>query len=264
MYILLPSYNGYSKLPAPLQQKNSNETLSAIRHQVAEYILQYKTVTALELSIIFSLPLNQAQNCLSFWEGAGLIALYKTNATANQEITMEIIERVSNHDPLLKPLFNNIQKISGRMLVEKDMRLLFHLYIFDKYEYELILLAASNLHSQGQFKLLALQKLLQEWKSLNITTLEKAKQYVKNHNNRQQYEAEISSLFNKTAASLTLQEKKIIHKWVEIYEFDAKMIRLAQQTAKYNKNSITYISGILTNWFKAGYKHAFEVPPSLS
>jgi DnaD/phage-associated family protein len=133
--------------------------------------------------------------------------------------------------------------------------------MFDKYKFsEEVMIAL--FHHCNEYKALSKQyvyKVAENWFKGNVKTFEQLEEY-------QEKTTRIQNIMNKIIKDLRLNraltkyEEKYVYNWIEEYKYDFSMIEEAlKRTVNKTSPSISYINGILSNWYKKGYKKSSDI-----
>ena len=106
-----------------------------------------------------------------------------------------------------------------------------------------------------------IQKLGIEWAQKDITTYEKAEEYIRAEQERKNVVSSTASLLGLTHRALTETEKKVFYEWRSVLNFGPDMVKLAfdRAVASTGKYSYQYMDKVLRSWFDAGYHTPEEV-----
>lgn len=133
--------------------------------------------------------------------------------------------------------------------------------IFDKYKFnEEVMIAL--FHYCNERKALNKQyvyKVAESWFKGSVKTFEDLENYLENYNNMNIIMQKISKAL-RLSRNLTKYEENYVATWVNEYKYDFKIIEEAlKRTVNKSNPSISYINGILKNWFAKGYKVVTDI-----
>lgn len=99
----------------------------------------------------------------------------------------------------------------------------------------------------------------ESWYKGNVKTFEQLEEYLENYDNIQSIKQKIAKVLRITR-NFTKYEEQYIDTWIKDFKYDFSMIEEAlKRTVCQSNPSISYVNGILTNWYKKGYKKVDEI-----
>lgn len=133
------------------------------------------------------------------------------------------------------------------------------LYITDRlgFSTDLIDYLVQYCVERGKREMRYIEKVALNWAEEEITTVKQAANYV------YKYDKTVYQVMNALgkSASPTKPEIALIKKWMDTYGFSYEIIAKAceKTVLTTDKNRFQYADGILTNWYKAGYRSTAEI-----
>lgn len=234
--------------------------------RVALYILANYPATAQDIATALHLPTRQVEAALSYWEGAGLIARDAEVETPipqpqkRQVLTTRQAVAAGRENPELAWLLEELQRLFGAVLGQSDVNLFVTLYAQDGFEAELILLASALAKAENaQRKAAYTQRILFNWREMDITDCTTADRYLCLLNERETNEKALAKAMGLEWDPFSRADKKKIAIWFEEYGYDLDMMEAARLTAGDKRNSVAYLSGILKKWHGKGYRTPRDV-----
>lgn len=270
MYYVLENTGDSIAVPQIVFAKLTAPSANDERFRVALYMLATGSADILTVSSALKIKPENAAKALEYWEGAGLLEAKTNTPSATTELeprsrtrlTTADVAEIAQADSMLGKVIDEIQHILGGVVSQADINIFVTLYSQDKFEADLILLATAHCVSLQKISAKYIEKVLFSWRRAGITTCEQADAYLQTLAKREQREHKIAKMVGLDAKSFTLSERKHIAEWFEVYAYGKEMIQAARLSAGEKGNNIRYISGILKNWYKKGYRTPNQVAQS--
>lgn len=99
----------------------------------------------------------------------------------------------------------------------------------------------------------------ESWYKAGVRTFEQLEEYFENYDKVQKIKQKIVKNL-KLSRNLTTYEEQYVDKWIKDYGYGIDIIEEAlKRTINSYNPSINYVNGILTNWYKKGFKTAEDV-----
>lgn len=219
-----------------------------------------------------NIPLSDVVAAWNFWEEKNLInkqlnnpedefdfsiefvnikKLYTSNINQNESITSQVDTIVAlGENPKIKQMFININKTICRPLVPNEKVAIMDM--MDKYNMSADMVECAYNYVQDKENASKnvnyIEGILRNWSDDNIYTPEDVKNSFSEKSKRFMM---IKTIFNELGFSRkpTRQEKELIDKWFDDYNFDIEMILQAcSKSSNVPNPSISYINGIMKSW----------------
>lgn len=154
-------------------------------------MIKNKTTGAIEKRIIClgNIPIDEIINTYMQKNQYPIDEKVKDNNTSNNssnniedEFTEEESEQFQMSDEIFFQIFPIIEKEFGRMISPIEVEMI---KTWD-YPFDILKLAVSEAVTKGQFAMKYIDRIIYRWKKANVRTLQEAKKYSENHNNRSQ------------------------------------------------------------------------------
>lgn len=169
--------------------------------------------------------------------------------------TLEQIVNRMNEDKTIEGLFNQAQAMLGRT-IGFDMQSAI-LMMIDTYglPIEIILDLMQYCIDIGKSSNAFILSVAKAWYEKDITTPEKAQQYIEEHNSADKIFREFREFTGISSPKATPKQTELFIKW-EKMGFNAEMMALAYNECveRTGKISYPYINKVLLNWKEKGYK----------
>ena len=163
----------------------------------------------------------------------------------------EALARI-NENSNFKFLIEEAPKILKRNLTSTDTIILISFMDWTGIDIDLALMIMNYCSLINKCSSKQIEQEAYRWLNNGIDTHEKAENFIKQNLNLIKLQQEVASAFHKP--SLSEREKTFVKKWVEDFNYDIKIIKLAYERAIIRKGEkdFSYINGILFSWFKKG------------
>ncbi len=224
--------------------------------RVALYMIQYGETDPQKLAKALRLPsVAAARRALLYWAGAGLLVkestLPRPDANSPDSVPIEEIDLSSLNDPNVAVLCSEAQTYLGQVLSRNSLQKLVSYYLNDGWEPDVLLLCCAEVAGQGLHTVGAVGHELERWREAGVETGEEAEKYLAQKRKREQWCAQVASLFDIRTEDLTRWERSAITKWREEWHFGLDMLEEALLHAQANR-TIRYVNGILRSWYAQG------------
>lgn len=234
--------------------------------RVALFILAHYPAAAQDIADALHLPMRQVEAALSYWEGAGLIAREAVEETPKpqpqkrQVLTTRQAVAAGRENPELAWLLEELQRLFGTVLGQSDVNLFVTLYAQDGFDADLILLASALAKAESaQRKAAYVQRILFNWREMDITDCTTADRYLRLLSERETNEKALAQAMGLEWDPFSRADKKKIAVWFEEYGYSLDMIEAARLAAGEKRNSVAYLAGILKKWQGKGYRTPRDV-----
>lgn len=265
----------YKVLPLRVTGTQAFAEASAEELRVLVALVEFDGVatTAEELAERASTSLSRTKASITLWESEGVVK--STSEDSNLYDEFEFVESADNRremssldlaetirDNKLKELQEEISLIIGKGSMNKsETEAVTSLSTELGLSAEYIVTLASHLMKRYETKSVRLTAFRIKNEALkltakDITTLEELERYIAASERDTKDESEIRQVLGIYNRAIVKSEKEYYRKWTGEYCFGPEIISEAMDIAVVNtaKNSIKYVDGILTSWYKAGCK----------
>ncbi len=212
------------------------------------------------------ISLASVQSRLLFWEDKGLLATSgeaEKNTSDKRRVShREISEKLESY-PEVVTLLDKIQQIYGKDLNERATERFLSLFLYDNIPVDVILILAMRLAPVQKGPAYTARVIQSLCGKNGITTPEKAEEYVKLLDEREEYYRAVCSIFSFDPKDLNSSEKTMLDGWREKMGMSYRMVSRAKEAAGMNAD-IRYCNGILKSWYRKGYKTPDDIPPQFS
>lgn len=171
-----------------------------------------------------------------------------------------ILERKTS-DSDFSFLLDEVQRIMGKTLNHNDASVVFAMYDHLAFSPELIFQIINFSVSNGKTNFRYIEKVALDWYDRGIDSFEKAEALIKALEQKSKAESVVCTYFGIADRALSKKEKEYIENWVSVMAMPIEMIKEAYELCidRKSKLSFPYINGILTDWFKKGYKSLEDI-----
>ena len=247
---------------------------------VKVYLLLLKYTTSGEpgvnisiLSSYLNLLESDVMNAINYWSDKGVIKLKLIDKMNNYSIDflpLDTPDESKDNINLLDTLLNNnkttemlkdIEKVIMRPLSTKELEL----YLSWQKEYdftsELILLLIEYCVSKQKYDYRYIEKVAMSWHDMNITTIDKAQQYIKQTEDKWIKFKKILTYLGINNTEIMKPQEDLLNKWISTYKFTIPVIQKACDICfeRLNRADFKYIDGILSKWYKDNIKTLEDV-----
>ncbi len=236
-----------------------------------------KTLSNAEIANLLGLIESDVMRAWRYWENLGVVQIKNGKNGENEIIFRDLdvieakkmvavetrpvysIDEIYAHvrgNTKLEDLYGIASKILQKPLSTTDTMIIYSLYDYYRFPIDVIPLLLSFCMNNNKKSMRQIERVAQSWVDKNITTAEKAEEYLKK---AEEYNSKISAL--KKAMGIydrkfTPTEKKYIDMWLEQMVIPVELIAYAYDVTIINtgKLSVTYMNRILQDWHAAGLK----------
>jgi DnaD and phage-associated domain len=160
-------------------------------------------------------------------------------------------------NPTVKDMFENIEKLIGRMLSPKEISM--YLSWIDDYKFspEVILLLIEYCKSKGKTDSRYIEKVALAWHDANIVTIEDAQKHITQHEGKFNNYRLVLDFLGLKENEIMKPQQEFLDKWFDTWQFSIEMVLEACKicSLRINEPNFNYIDGILSNWSKKGIKN---------
>lgn len=228
-------------------------------------------LTLEDISKQCNLDVKDVSDAIDFWVKNGLLirrgsTLVLSGGASEQPQTLprynpESILQRKTDDEQFSFLLDEIQRIIGKTLNHNDASVVFAMYDHLGFSSELVLQIINFCISAGKTNFRYIEKVSLDWYDRGVDTFEKAEAYIKSLEKKQRVESAVSVYFGIQDRALSAKEKEYIESWTSAFGMSLEMIKQAYEVCIDTKAklSFAYINGILSDWFKKGYKKIDDI-----
>ncbi len=211
---------------------------------------------------------EDAEKALLYWEGAGL--LQRAVAEENTGLPPEPLPRrrhmhtaqanqAVGRDPVLGAMMQELQRIFGGVVNQKEYDIYCTLYCQDGFAADLILMAAMYCAAEQKCGASRVERTLLAWQKAGIDDCAAADSYLRLLAGRETRYQTLSALFGQKKPGFTAAERRMIDSWYEEFGYDDEMVEAARLAAGEKENEVRYLNGILKKWCAKGYATAADM-----
>lgn len=162
--------------------------------------------------------------------------------------TPKEIARKSEENEDIAALFEESQKIFGRLLNDTEMQGLINIYEYCGFEVAAILMIEGYCKDLGKCKIGYIEKVAKEWFSEGIVDFSQVENEIIRRTSQHSFDKQVALKLG-IEGRLTPVQEKYFTQWRE-WGFDVAAINLAGERCRETKNKtdIRYINGILSRW----------------
>lgn len=175
--------------------------------------------------------------------------------------TSEQVTSASAADETLRALLSETQHLMGKVLSSADITTLFGFYDWLGLPADVIVMLISYCTSCGIKSMRGMEKVAIEWADHDVTSLEKAEEYIEGAQQKKELEYAVMKLMGIQSRSLTAKEKSYIAAWGGDMGFPLDVIAKAYEITINNtgKISFPYTNSILKSWYEKGVRTAHDI-----
>ena len=158
-------------------------------------------------------------------------------------------------------MLKDIEKILSRPLSTKEMETYLSWQNDFSFTSELILLLIEYCSSKGKTDYRYIEKVALSWHDMNITTIDKAQNHIKQTEDKWVNYRRILSYLGIKNTEIMKPQEEMLNKWLFTYKFDVPLIEKACNICfeRLNRADFKYIDGILAKWYKDNIKTLEDV-----
>lgn len=163
----------------------------------------------------------------------------------------EIMEKVKKNAEL-KTLFDQAERIFGRLINGSETAGLLNLYEYYGYDVPSILLLIDFCVSIGKPRIAYIETVAKDWFSRGICTYAQVESEIAEQEKQHDVNVRFARVLG-IEGKLTKKQEEMFAEW-NSWGFSADMVDLAGERCRENKNktSVSYINGILKRWKESG------------
>lgn len=226
---------------------------------------------AVTLAAELGLSDAEAESCLSYWRGAGVICQgkeKKRKAQRHTELPSYTGEELSSiiDEQGLRDVIDECQSIVGKIFNITEYNRIAALNSYLGLDAEFILLLFSYCAQIGKKSLKYIEKTAYELYDNGIDSTDKLEKFIINEESRHTLENQLRKLFGIGDRSFTPSEKKHFCCWHDEYGYGLDVISEAYNITveKTGKLSLPYLSKILENWNSKSLRSIEDIRSALS
>ena len=226
-----------------------------------------KNSTSSEIATKLDLTISQVEDSLRFWKSKEIIlapkkenAVFSIDKPCASQISTNELKEAMTQNQYVKMLFSQSEQLYARPLKPIERRTLLYIYEFYNLSIDVILMVVDFCirYNKPPRQLLSI---CEEMSDDNVNTHEQAEKRIQILTEKYNIESQVRHCFGIYDRKLSLNEKKMIHKWFIELGFGINMIRLAFNRCvdAIGKLSFQYIDKILLNWQRENVKTPEEL-----
>lgn len=218
-----------------------------------------------------NIAVDDVTDGIDFWLKNGMLIRHGATLSLGGVVTEQpqtlprynpesMLERKTN-DNEFSYLVDEIQRMLGKTVNHNDMSVVFAMYDYLGFSTDLVLQIVNYCQSSGKTNFRYIEKVALDWHDRGIDTFDKAEKLIKTLEKRARIETAVSVYFGIDNRSLSKKEKEYIENWTSVLSMSLEMIKQAYEVCidKKSKLSFAYINGILSDWFKKGFKTISDI-----
>ena len=234
--------------------------------KVILYVIEKGEIDITDIVRALDISMAAVHSSLLYWTDKGLIMAEESeNARPKKKksLSAQEILQISQDHPEIALLVNQLQQIYGQAINEKGTNSFINLYLQENVPMEVILVLAMYLAPMQKGPAYTAKVIQRLFEKSGITTAEKAEEYIRAEESRNNAYTEVCGIFTLDKEKLTSSEKTMINAWYESLDMDKEMVQAAFEAAQGNAN-IRYCNGILKSWAQKGYKTPADIQQEFS
>ncbi|MCG8501455.1 MAG: DnaD domain protein [Firmicutes bacterium] len=239
------------------------------------------TQIAKDLSILES----DVINAWHYWESVGVVKLNRNDSKASGDFEIKFVDLINMQQPKpeqksrmifdkrpnytseeisiyieqnenIRYMFNFAQERLGKLLSSNDIKTLYEFYDWLRLPVEVIIMLIEYCTSIHKRNMKYIESVAVNWADLEINTIEKAEQHIKQLEYKHSMLYKIKKCFGIENRALSDKEKNYINTWIDKMRFDIELIDYAKNlTIDQTGNlPIDYVNSILESWYKQGIR----------
>ncbi len=211
---------------------------------------------------------EDAEKALLYWEGAGLLQR-AAPAGESPELPPPPEKRRHMHtaqanlalgrDPVLGAMMQELQRIFGGVVNQKEYDIYCTLYCQDGFAADLILMAAMHCAAEQRCGASRVERTLLAWRKAGIDDCAAADAYLRLLAGREERYQRLAGLFGQKKPGFTAAERRMVDSWYEEFGYDDEMVEAARLAAGEREREVRYLNGILKRWNAKGYATAADM-----
>ncbi len=252
------------------------------------YILgKYKkdktTYTTKELAEILDIKEIKVKGAFEYWAMEGFLTLtadsyiFTRENSANSSLSEanirvasssrpsynhSEIDRAASKDKNISYLFNQAEKILGKLLSSHDMEILYSFVDWLNLPVEVIIMILNYASARDKKSMRYIEKMAVDWADREINTYEKAEDYIKKLEESASKARKICNILGIHDRALSTTEKKYIKLWSDERDIPFDLIPVAYDKTMMKtggKMGWAYMNKLLCSWQDAGIKTQEEL-----
>lgn len=160
------------------------------------------------------------------------------------------------NDAKLKAMHDTIQELLGRILSPKEISM--YLSWIDDYGFspEVVILLVEYCKARNKMDFRYIEKVAMGWHDSKIVTVDDAQRYIAQHEEKYNNYRLVLDFLGLKENDMMKPQEELLDKWFNTWEFSLEMVLEACKicSLRINEPNFNYIDGILSNWYKSGYK----------
>lgn len=229
----------------------------------------------------------ELDRALSFWQGAGVIAVEDgepdAKPSASAEVPAEPPKPLVRETELphysteqmtallegraeAKSLVDAAQQTFGKMFTTMETNIVLGMLDYLSLEEEYILILLAWCAGQGKKSMRYAEKVAIGLWDEGIRDAEALNTYLRRREAHESLGGKIRAIFGAEGRTLTQKEKNAVRRWIEDYRYTAEIVSRAYELTvnAIAKPSIPYADSILTRWHAAGFETIEEIDADIA
>lgn len=236
--------------------------------QTALYVLAHGECGPAQVAGALRRPQAEVEKALALWVGAGLLeqtvqpggeALPDAKPPRRKHMNTAEVNKAAGTDPVLGAMMQELQRIFGGLVSQRDQGIFCTLYCEDGFAADLILTVAIHSRQEGKTGALAVERTLLSWQRAGIEDAAAADAHLQLLNARQLRYGQVAALLGIAEKGLTLAERRAIDRWGEEYGYGDDMLELARLYAGDKASDVKYLASIMKRWHAKDYRTTKDV-----
>ena len=206
---------------------------------------------------------NKAKNIIADLPKEDIKVNDKIKIKTNEPVRLnsfEVAKRIETTNEL-KWLVSETERMLGRFLTQTEVSVLVSMFDYAKIPADIIAMIVEYCISIEKTSFRFIEKTAYEWFDNGIDTHKKVEAHITNIQNQKNDEKIIKNVFGIYDRNLTKKEKEYVSVWLNAYNFNEEMLKLAYEMCIDNttKLSFPYINKVLSKWNELKIKTPADV-----
>ncbi len=245
---------------------------------LSKYKKDNTTYTFSELAEILDIKESKVRGAIDYWEAEGFLASRentyiftdgkektaqaKAVLTSRPSYTHREIDGAAAKNKDVSYLFNQAEKILGKLLSSNDMEVLYSFVDWLGLPVEVVVMIINYAAERDKKSIRYIEKVAMDWADREIDTYEKAEAYIIELEKFQSKTRKICSILGIEGRALSATEKKYIKIWTEERDIPLDLIPTAYDKTMLKtggKMGWAYMNKLLCSWQDEGIKTVEEL-----
>ncbi len=247
---------------------------------LSKYKKDNTTYTFSELAEILDIRETKVRGAIEYWAMEGFLAISEnsyifTDGTKKETLgevkammssrpsyTHREIDSAASKNKDVSYLFNQAEKILGKLLSGNDMEVLYSFVDWLGLPVEVIIMIINYAAANDKKSMRYIEKVAMDWADREIDTYEKAEEYIKELEEYQSKTRKICNILGISGRALSTTERKYIKIWTEERNIPLDLIPSAYDSTMLKtggKMGWAYMNKLLCSWQDEGIKTLEEL-----